>query len=463
MHATNNMARHRRVGMASILAIMTFLAFSVADMITPFDVLAFAEDERLLQEARARIQVVRRGTIMLNFTPADAGKTVEIRQLSHAFRFGANAFKYNRTYNPDSTFNVTLNETYTSHFKALFNYATLPFYMKGYNEFLAPEFLANLRTTLHEMVAMLRAAGIDVKGHPLIWQIPGQLPDQLELSDNATYREEVALRHIENVLLNHADITTWDLVNEMTHVQNILLGSTAIETWEKALAKARSVRTDCEFIANEYETIQPGDASTSDNDAGRFFDFVEQVVADGFAPDAIGFQGHEWMSAWVPMKDIIETFDSFGRFKIPIHVTEFDPGSQRYYGGARTIRRGQMTGETQAELATKAYTMFFSHPACEAITWWSFIEDPWWRPELGDYLMDADGRLLPAYEALFDLIHVQWNSTSTLTLDSLGTCDFTGFYGNYTATIGTAAPIPFTLVDTRPAASKPWTTTDIHG
>jgi hypothetical protein len=67
---------------------------------------------------------------------------------------------------------------------------------------------------------------------------------------------------------------------------------------------------------------------------------------------------------------------------------------------------------------------------------------------------------LPIYDALYDLIHVQWNSTSTTTLDSLGRCDFTGFYGNYTATVDGSAPVSFAIVDTRTPLQRPWTTRD---
>jgi len=119
-----------------------------------------------------------------------------------------------------------------------------------------------------------------------------------------------------------------------------------------------------------------------------------------------------------------------------------------------------MTEASQTELATKAYTMFFSHPAVDAVTWWSFIEDPWWRPELGDYMMSSNGRVLPVYDALYDLIHVQWNSSTTVTLDGAGRYNFTGFYGNYTATVAGSPPVPFAIVDTRTPSQRPWTTRD---
>jgi hypothetical protein len=45
-------------------------------------------------------------------------------------------------------------------------------------------------------------------------------------------------------------------------------------------------------------------------------------------------------------------------------------------------------------------------------------------------------------------------------LDSLGRCDFTGFYGNYSATVDGSAPVSFAIVDTRMPLERPWTTRD---
>ncbi|MBD3186718.1 hypothetical protein GF325_07835, partial [Candidatus Bathyarchaeota archaeon] len=307
------------VAIAWMGLMVSMLSVSIMDMITPCTVTCFRE-QQLIKEARERILEVRRGTSVLDFGPGNASKMVYLRQVSHDFKFGCNAFFYNRIYNDDWSYNETLNQEYSTHFSKMFNYATLPFYMKVYNEF-NPD-LENWQQTLENMTDWVKSFNATPKGHPLIWQIPNQVPDQVEYHPNASYREEWTLQHLGTVLLNHTGIDTWDLLNEMTHVKNLLLGDTAVETWEKALDKARAVRPDATFIANEYETIQPGDAATSGTDATSFYEFVETVVAHGYAPDVLGFQGHEWISGWIPLQDVIDTFDSFGRFKIPCQVSE---------------------------------------------------------------------------------------------------------------------------------------------
>ncbi len=438
--------------MAWLIAVVGAAGFTCIDLASPFSFRYFQEEEAM-NEARDRIMTVRRGTVEIDFGLEHAGKEVMIIQRSHQFLFGANAFFLNQITN------ATLKEEGKRLFASLFNYATLPFYMKQYNGF-NPN-LGTWQDALRAMTAWLHSANITVKAHPVIWQIAGQIPDEIEYNTTGDERQAFTTDHIQTILGNHTDIKTWDLVNEMTHVKNVLLGSTASETWKNALSVARASRPDCTFIANEYETIQAGNAATAANDAGVFYDFVENIIEDGYAPDAIGFQAHEFMNAWLPVQDILDTFDSFGTFKIPCHVTEFDAGSSGYYSGGRTIRRGLMTEQSQADLATRAYTVMFSHPAVHAITWWAFYRDLYWMPERGNYIMDGDGRVLPVYEALYDLIHVQWNSSGKYILDNLGRMSVTGFYGNYSARVDVHTGREFAITDNRAADERPWQLAEI--
>ena len=77
-------------------------------------------------------------------------------------------------------------------------------------------------------------------------------------------------------------------------------------------------------------------------------------------------------------------------------------------------------------------------------------------------MMASNGTVLPVYDKLFNLVHVQWNSSTTtpLTLDANGELQFTGYYGNYDCRVGNGPVQHFSLVDRRPADQRPWTTTD---
>jgi len=426
-----------------LFILVTGLGFSLYDMITPYTFKSINENS-LLEAAKARILKIRRGTYSLEFGSEFANKSIYIRQLSHAFKFGANTFNYNRSGNP------LIDQIYTEYFSKMFNYGVVPFYWRTYQPKKDEENI-EWQLYLHNITAWLSSFNATPKGHPIIWEHVPSLPLWLNDVENKT---DAALERIEKVLLAFPEIKIWDLVNEMTHLNNTLLGKNAVETWEVALAKARSVRPDCEFIANEYDTVGPGDAATMSHDGGKFYKFVEKIVADGFAPNALGFQFH-CITEFHSLQDIIDTFDSFGRFKIPCHITEFIPASKGYYTSG--VRRGLITEQSQAEWAVRAYTMLFSHPAIYSIVWWDLCYYHSWKPELGAYMIDQNGRILPVYNALYNLIHVEWNSTGIYQLDEYGSINFTGFYGDYEAIIeGEGPSIRFSIQDLRSKENKPW-------
>ncbi|MHA1368650.1 MAG: endo-1,4-beta-xylanase [Promethearchaeota archaeon] len=442
-----NCSSRRRIKILFIswsILLAIFVGFTAFDMISPYTMPASINEDKLLSDARARILQIRRGTYTLNFGPENGGKIVHVRQLSHEFKFGANTYQYE--IDPDDE----INEIYATRFSELFNYGTVPFYWSGYQP-VANESNIERKQYLHDITLWLASFNATPKGHPVIWQYPPTTPSWLKEESDIT---DAVLQHVRDVLLSFPEINIWDLVNEMTHVENSWLGQTPEETWKTALREARKIRPECIYIANEYNTVDRGDPAKIDNDAGRFYRFVEHVVADGYAPDALGFQFHS-IDRWQPLTDILDTFNAFGRFQIPCHVTEFIPASNGVYSSGS--RRGLITEQSQAEWAVRAYTMLFSHPAIDAITWWDVGYKNSWKPELGCYMIDENGRLLPVYNAIMDLIHVQWNSTGDYILDDQGKMNFTGFYGQYQYTVGDGELTGnFSLLNNKSLSERIW-------
>lgn len=444
------------VGSIRIKAIAWIIIVGIllsSSIINVFDYhpLRLAYENTLLEDARARIQVIRRGNITLDFGVGNGSKEVYIHQLTHDFRFGANCFQY------DYFQTEALNKKYNESFSALFNYATLPFYWSIY-EPTENDYTWEWR--LHNMTQWLASFNGSAKGHPIVWQHKEVIPSWLNAKTPAEQNQEV-LDHIARVLIQFPEIKTWDLLNEMLHVENSWLGYSAADTWKAALTKARAVRPDGEYIINEYNNVGPGNSSASIGTVGLYYNLIDQIVKEGCPPDAIGFQFHS-NTKWQPLQDLIDTFDSFGTFKIPCHVTEFIPASIGFYSGG--TRKGVISEQSQAEYAVRIYTMLFSLPSVGAITWWDFSHNSRWSAWLvdeGAYMMDPTGRLLPVYYSLYDLIHVQWNSSTPAFLDSQGKLDFTGFYGNYTITIPDSGTFRFNITDTRPANQRPWQLADL--
>ncbi len=434
------------LGAAWLCAMVLFAGWTLFDMFSPVTYVAFGEDQ-LLVEANARIQTIRRGTYLLDLGAGNASNQVTIRQISHAFKFGSNSFQWQRF--EDSQ----LNQKYAENFQALFNYATLPFYWRWYEPTQGsyPE-----DPYLHSLATWCDSSNITPKGHPLTWRL--QEVDWLKGVSNKT---ETVLARNDRILTTFPEIKLWDLCNELIHESTDWFGpsATAADVWETTLARARAIRPNAQYILNEYNTIIGEDELSGPS---TFYQLVQKIKADGYTPDALGFQFHATYN-WHPLQEILDTFDWFGSFKIPCHVTEFIPTSNGTYRAGS--RRGYITEETQAEWAVRAYKILFSHPALDAITWWDFSNAPnWqaWKYEDAGYMMDETGRLLPVYNALSHLIHEDWNSTTTVTLDTVGKINFTGFYGDYVVFIDNNPTKNFSIVDTQVPSERPWRIEDIN-
>ena len=177
----------------------------------------------------------------------------------------------------------------------------------------------------------------------------------------------------------------------------------------------------------------------------------------------MGLQFH-CLKAWYPIEGILSALDTYGQLRIPINITEFLLDSIGMYN--QGIYHGVITEQSQAEYAYRTYITLFSHPAVQAITWWDFANssfytqngwDDSWQGPRGGYMMDCSGRLLPVYNTLYNLIHVTWNSTSTIQLDASGFAHFTGFYGSYSATFNDGSKQYFNITNTTPASQQAFT------
>jgi hypothetical protein len=96
--------------------------------------------------------------------------------------------------------------------------------------------------------------------------------------------------------------------------------------------------------------------------------------------DIIGIQSHQHGGAW-PVEKIWEVCERFARYGKPLHFTETTFVSGEPGWDLRDKRRksdpkfewvSTPEGEKrQAEDVVRFYTVLFSHPSVEAITWWT--------------------------------------------------------------------------------------------
>jgi GH35 family endo-1,4-beta-xylanase len=394
-------------------------------------------DDELLAGADARIEQRRKGEAAVLVVDASGtplpGAKVAVEQTRHAFLFGCNIFMWGRM--PDEK----TESAYRQHFAGLLNYATLPFYWSSYERRRGqPD---HERT--EQIARWCQEQGVATKGHPLAWNSgdPFWLPDDLEEI------RRLQMARIEDCVLRFTGlIDRWDVVNEATHFDReefVEQRSPKLSAmWQKVgqmeftrecFVHARKAGPKATLLINDYRTDPPYEQvikQLADKDGQRLY-------------DVIGIQSHMHGGVW-PNRKIWEACQRFAQFGVPLHFTETtilsgerqrgEPGGQQWPSTPE--------GETfQAREVVRFYTMLFSHPAVEAITWWDFSDRGAWQRAPAGFLR-SDMTPKPAYEELKKLVKGKWWTQVNLQSAGDGTANFRGFLGEYRVTVTTEGKKP---------------------
>jgi hypothetical protein len=139
-----------------------------------------------------------------------------------------------------------------------------------------------------------------------------------------------------------------------------------------------------------------------------------------------------------------EVCERFAKFGKPLHFTELTILSAEKHPKMDwhtnlpdwpTTPEGE---KRQAEQVAEFYTILFSHPAVEGITWWDFSDKGAWQGAPSG-LVRKDMSPKPAYEALVGLVKkAWWTGPLDLKTDAAGKVRFRGFLGEYAVESGAA-------------------------
>jgi GH35 family endo-1,4-beta-xylanase len=384
------------------------------------------EPSELMQGAEARIEQHRQADVDVRVVDADGAAipraAVEVQQTRHAFLFGCNIFAWGRVGNEQD------ERDYRQRFAELLNYATLPFYWPTYEP--RPGQPEHERT--EQIAQWCRQHGIATKGHPLAWNYadPSWLPDQLDQI------RLLQMQRIEDCVGRFAGlIDRWDVVNEATHFERDAFRKRApkmTRMWQQTgriqfvrdcFQQARQANPQATLLINDYRVDQ------------AYEEVLRQLVDEQGAPiyDVIGIQSHMHRGVWDDQK-IWSVCERFAKYQVPLHFTETtilsgEPGWSE--GGPREDWPSTAEGEAyQARETARFYTLLFSHPAVEAITWWDFSDRRAWQGAPAGWLRD-DMSPKPVYDRLRQLIKEKWWTRLQLRTDAEGHAPFRGFLGQY--------------------------------
>lgn len=379
-------------------------------------------NEQILAGAEKRIREHRSAEVRLRLVTRRGrplgGAQVRARLVRHEFKLGCNAFKVGAIEDP------SVQQAYEERFAALLNYATLPFYWGSFE----PEKDVTREEALDAMADWCSRRGIAAKGHPLVWhevfpRWAAALSDA-EALDRLVNR----VRHIVYRYQGRVDI--WDVVNEATVSHRF---SNAVGRWMKRRGAAACVADALRWAhgSNPEATLLYNDFNVS-----PAFEQLVRALLEQKAPlGAIGIQSHMHKATW-PLTRVWNVCQSYARFDLPLHFTEVtvlsgEPKRDNDWHRPRDDWHSTPEGEAaQLRYGRDFYTVLFSHPAVEAVTWWDFSDLGSWQGAPAG-LVRSDMSPKPLYRWLVEAFGRTWASRVRGSTDAEGRLSATCFFGDH--------------------------------
>ena len=272
------------------------------------------------------------------------------------------------------------------------------------------------RETLDDL-AWLRAHGLSVRGHNLVWQSPSYLPADVpkRFGDPAALRRRI-LDHITGeVSALKGRCVEWDVVNEPVenHALTDILGRHAIVDWYEAAHRADPA---ARLFINENGITD--DLGADKHTIDTYDGWISYLLAQGAPLGGIGIESH-FNELLTPPSKVYAVLDRFARHGIPLEITEFDTSVP--------------DPKLQADYLRDYLTICFSHPAVEGFLMWGFWAGDHWRPEAA--LWTRDWRLTPSGRVWEELVGHRWRTDTRGETDGRGVYRTRGFLGDYAITV----------------------------
>ncbi|MBR5308565.1 MAG: endo-1,4-beta-xylanase [Clostridia bacterium] len=423
--------------------------------------LKYFNEQREETEARIKngIEQYRKGRAKITVKGADgkpvSGAKIKAVHKKHEFKFGANIFMLDEFENEEK------NGIYREKFPELFNLATLPFYWKtletpkGVYRFGKDSCKIYRRPAIDLCIEYCTQKGIEPKAHCLNYDFfrPAWLKDA-EIDEHKKALEE----HFRILAERYADvIPSWEVTNETfneTFAREAFLDKYYSRFYRQKDFNEWSFRTADKYFPNNHLIINDHlDFGCMRSLHGEFFGQrspyymeIERMQSYGVHHlDAIGFQYHCFFKKELESElavtrynpghifDVLDTYALLGK---KLQITEMTVSA---FGGEAEDE------EVQAELMRNLYSVFFCHPAMEAIVYWNVVDGYASGGKPGDMSLGENvyyGALCrfdmsekPAYKVLRKLIREEWHTEAETVTDEYGKASFRGFYGDYDAEI----------------------------
>jgi GH35 family endo-1,4-beta-xylanase len=297
------------------------------------------------------------------------------------FLFGCNCFGYPQH-----------GEQYASLFAELLNFATLPFYSLSLRDGAQR---ARAYVGLDTKLDWARRNAIAAKGHPLVWFHRAGIPQEVR-SKSFEEIEALGRAGIREIVLRYAgQIDIWDVINEahdwgneLGYSQEQLLRMTrvAAETTKEANPNAVTIVNNCTPFG-EYVSRGRTYFGEVKRPMWAPIEYLHACISGGIDFDVVGVQ------LYYPGYDMFEIsrlLDRFAQFGKPVHITELgvstatgEDTTAHVKQPGRAYWHGEWSEAIQADWIEQFYTLCYSKPYVEAVTWWDFADKGHFWPHGG--------------------------------------------------------------------------------
>lgn len=363
-----------------------------------------APDAAWRKTAAKRIEMYRKGNLIIQVRDRNGkpivGANVAVRLKKHDFAWGT-ATSSQRILDTLDANSVQYRDVLLRNFnEVVFE-----------NEMKTKNWSRFNRVQTQKGVAFLKAHGIPVRGHVMVWPSWQNSPHLITLkSDTAALRASILRQIGEQTTAMRGQFAEWDVVNEpFAHDDFLdLFGRSVMVDWFRA---ARAGAPGVTLFLNDYTMFQ-GEGPNSPSE--KFFENAKFLKESGAPIDAIGEQGH--IGGTPPgIEYILSRLDRFAELGLPIQISEFDITSD--------------DDDFKARYLHDFMTALYSHPATIGLIQWGFWAGQHWIPAAA--LWDKNWTLRAHGKAYLDLIHKTWHTQANGRTDTNGRYTVRGYNGDY--------------------------------
>ncbi len=387
------------------------------------------------------IEKHRKGKAVIEITDENGrpvpNAQVEIKQVSHAFKYGANIYML------DEFESAEKNKLYRERFKEICNIATLPFYWRdlepteGKPRFAKDSERVYRRPPLDLCMEYCKENGIEPKEHCLVYET--WMPTWLDKNNLGLMKEKYEERIRILAERYRKDIPVWEVTNETLQIfqeTSVLYRQPDLVEWsfkcaEKYLSENRLMINDAHYnIWNVFN-----------GNRSQYYMQIERAIQNGARIDGIGMQFHMFYRREDEQKETRRFYDPLHLYKVMDYYSNFGKPLSITELTIPAYSQNEEDEAVQAEIMKWLYTIWFSHPSMEAIIYWNLVDGYAAFAPQGDMtagenyyhggLMRFDMTPKPAFRTIRNLFEKEWHTEEMKCTDENGIVDFSGFYGEY--------------------------------